>query len=1318
VQPGDILDGRFLLEARAASGGMGTVFQGRDARTSTVVAIKVLEGASGPLAERFEREARLLRELRHPGIVRYVAHGTTDRCHYLAMEWLEGESLEDRLERGGLGAEAALSLARRVADALGVAHARGVVHRDVKPGNLFLEGRTVEGVRLIDFGVARAPPVTGLGTRTHSGITIGTPGYMAPEQARGAHDVDARADVFALGCVLFECVTGRAAFVGAHVMAVLAKILLEEAPRASELSPGVPAALDDLIARMLSKDPAERPADGAAAAVELSAVSAALASEGGRVSAVGTEPPTALTRKEQRLVCVLLAGGSLGAQGGGKRPLAAAAATPALRARVAEIRALIAPAGAQVESLADGSVVATLVGTGDATAQVARAARAALALRGALGEATLVLATGRGVLRGRLPIGEVIDRAVSLVRGEVLRGAARGSSPLAEAQRRKARPVRVDEVTAGLLGAGFEVLGDEAGLCLVGERDGLEGARTLLGRATPFVGRRRELAELVARYEACAGGSRACAALVTGPSGVGKSRLRHELLSALTGAGRPPEAWFARAEPVGRGAPFGLLSQVLRREAKLREGEPASSKQQKLVGRLGRYLGAAEAAAAARFLGEICQVPFDGTGDVQLRAARHDPMLMGDQTRRAWEQWLGAELSAGPLVIVVEDLHWGDLPSLAYLDEALGALAGRPLFVLGLARPVVHEVFPALWSGRGVFELQLRPLAGGAARTLVRTMLGDQAPDDRVDAIVERAGGNAFFLEELIRASAAGDGGALPAAVLAIVQARLEALEPEARRALRAASVFGQVFWSGGVERLLGGAGRGASAGELLADLERGELISRRDGSRYAGQEEFEFRDGPVREAAYETLTEADRSLGHALAGAWLEQAGEPSAALLAEHHELGGQPAQAGAFFLRAAAEALDGNDFDAALGWADRAERSGVQGEALGELRLLRAEACRWRGRPAAAQSWALGALELLPRGSERWYRAAAEAAAASGRAGKAELVVQLASLLAAHPPGNDRGAREAYVAAASRAAVYLVRCGRLDLADPLLQGLGAPDEALSHDGPEAAAWLLRARSLRAIFTGHPAAHLALLRASVAAFERAGDHRSAWTQRANVGFALIELGANGDAELLLSDVAAASRRQGLSEVEAMAKQLLGALLGRRAALDEARATEREALSFFSGKGSRRPEGVSRTYLSSILLLAGDRAGARKEAERAIQVLAQSPPAQAHARATLARALLADGDATGALASASIARSALHALGGVDEGEATIRLVHATCLRATGDEAAARAAIAEAGGRLMARASRIDDPTLRQSFLRAVPDNATTLRLVAAIPS
>src|SRR6185503_11214370 len=207
MQRGEVMGGRFEIEERAGSGGMGQVFRGRDLQSGERVAVKMLLGDDGGHEARFSMEIRVLSELSHPGIVRYVTHGAAASGEpYLAMEWLDGEDLSRRLARGPLGVPESISVARCVAEALGEAHARRIVHRDLKPSNIFLVDGRVDRVKLLDFGIARMASATRM---THRGGIVGTPGYMAPEQVQESSEVDARTDVFALGCVLFECLAGQ-----------------------------------------------------------------------------------------------------------------------------------------------------------------------------------------------------------------------------------------------------------------------------------------------------------------------------------------------------------------------------------------------------------------------------------------------------------------------------------------------------------------------------------------------------------------------------------------------------------------------------------------------------------------------------------------------------------------------------------------------------------------------------------------------------------------------------------------------------------------------------------------------------------------------------------------------------------------------------------------------------------------------------------------------------------------------------------------------------------------------------------------------------
>lgn len=1123
-----LIDERFELHEKVARGGMGAVFRAFDQKTQQVVAIKVLREQVDDAIDRFWQETRVLGEIEHAHVVRYVFHGRMASGEpYLAMEWLEGETLASRLERGPLSIDETVQLGRRVAAGLGAAHARGIVHRDVKPGNIFLENGQIARVKLLDFGIARHDDaVTAL---TVTGTLMGTPGYMAPEQAKGPRrQYDGRVDIFSLGCVLFECLAGRPAFQGTHVLARLAKLLMEDPPPVRELRPEVPEELEELISRMLSKDPDARPVDGWTLASYFERMGSFAELPAPRL------PPLhkSLTHTEKRLVSVVTVVPSRAADIGivGKSTLASSDSL------LATVRRIVRPFGAKAEEIANGMFIALLVGTGPATDQAAIAARCALHLRLLMPTATIVLLTGRGENTGRLPVGEVFESTASLIERMNAQGYA-------------TRGILIDEVTRALLDVRFTVTVEAGRIELWEEKNVVSEVRTLLGKPSPFVGRDRELRHLLEIVDEAIEERHGRVVLVTGEAGTGKSRLRYEFMRQLQAKYPRVATSLGRGDSTSAGSSFALLASAFRSSLGIVPGDPAQRARDKISDVVRPYVDHSERIRVWEFLGEMIGVSCADGNDPRMRAARQNPAIMADQIQAAYLEFVRSVVASQVVVFVLEDVHWGDAPSIKLIDAALRELADKPFIVVAFARPEVHQVFPQLWSGRGVHSMTLGGLTRRGSETLIKSMLGPDTSPQTVAALVDRSGGNAFYLEELIRAVAEGRGSELPETVLGMIEARIAALEPEARRILRAASIFGDAFWERGLYHLLQDDLSSDSAA-YIKELCARELISRRSNSRFAGEAEYGFRHSLLREGAYAMLTDRDRALGHDLAGEWLRNAGEQDPMVLAEHFERSASPRQAACYYARAAEQALRGADFPAALARTEKGLALGVSGETKAALHGMLSSTYILTAQYAKAYESASSVLSDPTLGSSSRARALGYAVASAIFLGKYDVFGELFPEILTIEPEPD-------VVALIEQALYsvfimFIVSGQMANAEPYLQRMVQIASRHRDSDFLAAAWtefalMFAAREM------HDDLWLARKHSLAAAdrYAAAGAREYVAITKAHLGLSHMQLGLRIEAEELLNEVLAMPGAGNLAHMyAAYYKARLLAEIGR---LDEA---------------------------------------------------------------------------------------------------------------------------------------------------------------------
>ncbi|HEX4421028.1 MAG TPA: serine/threonine-protein kinase, partial [Kofleriaceae bacterium] len=327
-----------------------------------------------------------------------------------------GENLAERIHRGPLGLRDTAAVARGVGAALAEAHERGVIHRDLKPSNLFLPGRDPARIVVLDFGIARR--MLHMGTVTRTGVVIGTPQYMSPEQVRAEREIGPPTDIFSLGCVLYECLAGTPAFFGEHAPAILIKVLLDDPRSIRTWRADVPEGFANLIDRMLRKEPRARFPNGLALCealrhLELPAEdSAPLMTPTMRMRPLLTPP-----RSDEHERTIALVGDS------GTPPTL----PPSLEHELLQL-------GAIVEVLADGTVMVTMPPSASASDQAFLAVRCGLILAEHLPDVEVAVATGRGRLQGQQPIGEAIDRAFELLKDSPAHGSPRrratcGSTP-------------------------------------------------------------------------------------------------------------------------------------------------------------------------------------------------------------------------------------------------------------------------------------------------------------------------------------------------------------------------------------------------------------------------------------------------------------------------------------------------------------------------------------------------------------------------------------------------------------------------------------------------------------------------------------------------------------------------------------------------------------------------------------------------------------------------------------------------------------------------------------------------------------------------
>jgi tetratricopeptide (TPR) repeat protein len=502
-----------------------------------------------------------------------------------------------------------------------------------------------------------------------------------------------------------------------------------------------------------------------------------------------------------------------------------------------------------------------------------------------------------------------------------------------------------------------------------------------------------------------------------------------------------------------------------------------------------------------------------------------------------------------------------------------------------------------------------------------------------------------------------------------------------------------------------------------MKDLVDREWLRPRRSSRLAGEVEYEFRHALVREAAYATLTDEDRRVGHRLAALWLEKAGERDAAALAEHFQRGDDPSRAVECYLRAAEQALEGDDLPMVIARAERGIACGAEGEMLGRLRLLQAEAHNWRGEYQSGAERGAEAMALLQEAGTAsgttavgyWAEAVNHANWAAARLGEYAQVQMFADVLLQKAQNERAYADARVVVALAHVAGWQAELAGAS-ARSIVNWLKDNAEAIGTRDPLVAATIKQAYASHERGNRNFAEAARLFDAMSDDLSRAGHRRlqhMAWCNAANLQ---AILGNYERAEILARDSLALAER--LSLPDPFGRGVLGFAL---AHLGDSRTGEsflQQGAAEARTQGDRPGEAGARIWLCRVMMIRGDHEAAAEQASMAVTLAEGAPVPQAYALGVLASALLAQHRASAAITPARKAFEIVEALGGIEDGDAFVRLVHAETLDALGDHAAAREVLRAAHERLVACAARIDDHELRRSFLERVPENARTLEL------
>jgi serine/threonine protein kinase/tetratricopeptide (TPR) repeat protein len=939
----------YRVSSLLGAGGMGEVYLAVDTRLGRRVALKILPEKAehgwsrndGERVARFEQEARAASALNHPNILTIFEIGQAEELRFIATEYVEGETLRQRMKRERTGLKDALDIATQVAGALGAAHTAGIVHRDIKPENIMIRPDGL--IKVLDFGLAKltGPALFGgeaLGSEavtvhTDSGTLMGTLGYMSPEQVRG-QEIDGASDIFSLGAVLYEMITGARPFTGENTGDIIVAILDREPDPVSACAPEAPARLDQIVAKALAKDRQLRYKTAGDLQFDLknlgNAVEAIIPTTPVQTLANITEPQ----RRQATIVCSNLSGHTAIVEQ--LDPVESEKMLSQIKGAVAEV---IARYGGTLDRFTGQEVIA-LFGIPVAYEDDSlRAVRAGLALHhrikdlsdGIAGRIDREIKLQTGISSGPL-VAQSEPRGELKVTGDAIQVAGRLAA-YADADE-----ILVDADMHRVVAPYFKTaprgeyrLRPDDSRVAVYRIDGESGVQTRLEAAarlglTRYTGREKELASMESALELVLGGQ-GHLITVAGEAGIGKSRLLLEMRRKLDTA--RIAVFSGRCEPDRRSVSYKPFIEAVRNVLDLPERGSSAELRQKAVSGLKAIDPNLEDYLPIYL--HILSIPSDqhplpsGLAGGELRLAILD----------AFCAILTLAARHNPAAILLEDWHWADEGSKEALKRLAGMVSDYRLMLVVTGRPECSFDWGYLTNH---VPIRLGSLDAASSENMIKWLFAAaQLQENLAARICERTGGNPFFIEEVCRtlveegrvkvkdstALLDGSPGDLHVArsVQAVIRTRLDRLDLLSQRVLSHAAVIGPEFSRPVLERTMKS---GAALQGSLESLQAFGLIQQ---TRVLPESAYRFKHALTQEVAYESLLMHQRKALHQSVGQAIEMLYsdrlEEQLELLVHHFSQAGDWAKAAGYARQSAEKARSLSRFSEALSMIELAEK-----------------------------------------------------------------------------------------------------------------------------------------------------------------------------------------------------------------------------------------------------------------------------------------------------------------------------------------------------------------------------------------------------------